>query len=405
MMLPLQKYRMLDLSRMLPGPMASSILADMGMDVVKVEEPEPRYGMGRDPLTPPDPTPEEEQQWAAYNSLARNKRSIALNLLDLDSRPRAQQVFYRLVKQADVVLEGYRPRVVEWMGVDYDTLKEHNPGIICCSISGFGQSGPYEKYPGHNSLFGAVGGATVFDHEGNPMRESFALGDMSGALYAAVAILTALLHREQTGVGQNIDVPMAATSMAFNTTRWADHFRRRALGGNSVGRGRGGPSLTYLKCKDGKWLTTSNEETVFWESFCRVLGRPEYIPLRKIVGREADQMVLEIQELFLTKTSAEWLDILLPAGTCVAPVHDMERALDDPQIGFLGVVRSMEHPSEGQVPQIGFPVNFSGTPATLRNFAPVLGQHTRQILEGAGYSSTQIEDLERAGVVRGWTQA
>ena len=126
-MLPLEGYRMLDLSRLLPGPVASNILADMGMEVIKVEETEPRYGMGRDVLTHPDPTPEQEVAWAAYNSLARNKKSVALNLLDPDLRPASQEVFYRLAKDADVVLEGYRPHVVKWMGVDYETVRRHNP--------------------------------------------------------------------------------------------------------------------------------------------------------------------------------------------------------------------------------------------------------------------------------------
>ena len=155
----LGKYRMLDLSRLYPGPLASHVLADMGMDVVKIEEPRPRYGMGRDILTPPDPTPEEEVVWSAYNSIARNKRSVALDLLDEAARPKAREVFFRLVERADAVLEGYRPGVVEWLGVDYEAVRARNPKVVYCSISAFGQSGPYAGFPGHDRQMSAVAGS------------------------------------------------------------------------------------------------------------------------------------------------------------------------------------------------------------------------------------------------------
>ena len=157
-MLTLEQYTMLDLSRFFPGPFASHVLADMGMNVIKVEELQPRYGMGRDGLTPPDPTPEEEERSAAYNALARNKKSVALDLVNPALRPRSQEVFYDLVSTADVVLEGYRPGAARWMGVEHPSVQRHNPSVVYCSLSGFGQDGPYATRPAHGNQFEAVSG-------------------------------------------------------------------------------------------------------------------------------------------------------------------------------------------------------------------------------------------------------
>lgn len=399
-MLPLERYRMLDLSRLLPGPVASHILADMGMDVVKVEEPKPRYGMGRDILTPSDPTPEEEERHAAYNSLARNKRSIALDLLDPAKRPQSQEVFYSLAKKADVVLEGYRPGVVNWMGIDYETLRKHSPKIIMCSIAGYGQVGPYIKWPGHDMQFSGVGGSTPFDKDDRPVGFGTPLADYSSGMYAATAILAALIHRDHTGEGQYIDVPMVASAMSFNLTNSANHFRDK--GKKAEPARRGGASLTYLQCKDGKWLTTGNAETTFWENFCKVLGHQEWVALRRSAGLVNDRMIEDIQKIFLTKSRKEWLEILVKAETCVAPVNDMEESFQDPQIREIGMVWEMRHPKEGLVPQMGFPVRFSKTPAIPRTFAPLLGQHTRELLKDAGYSDGEVAGFEKSELVKSW---
>ena len=227
----LGKYRMLDLSRLFPGPLASHLLADMGMDVVKIEEPRPRYGMGRDMMTPPDPTPEEEVASSAYNSIARNKRSVALELLDEAARPKAREVFFRLVERADVVLEGYRPGVVGWLGVDYEAVRARNPRIVYCSISAFGQSGPYAGFPGHDRQMSAVAGSVGprRPETGEPLGHGVAFADVTAGLHAAAGILAALLEREETGKGQYLDVSMVGSVMSSNHGAYAQRRRDAAL--------------------------------------------------------------------------------------------------------------------------------------------------------------------------------
>ena len=248
-MLSLERYTVLDLSRMLPGPFASHVLADMGMRVTRVEETEARYGMGRDVLTPADLSPQDEVRYAAFNVLARNKRSIALNLLEPSMRPASQEVFYALAKQADVILEGYRPGAATWMGVDYETIKRHNPRIVYCSLTGFGQDGPYAKYPGHGTQFDALSGTILLDDSGSPISHPVPLGDVSGALYATTCIISALLHREMTGEGVHIDVPLSATAMSLMAPA-ASRLARTSGAERNFNRDRA--PLTYLKCQDGK---------------------------------------------------------------------------------------------------------------------------------------------------------
>ena len=374
-MLSLERYRMLDLSRLFPGPFASHLLADMGMDVIKVEEPEPRYGMGRDGLTPPDPGREEEELSAAYNGVARNKKSIALNLMDPATRGQAQEVFYRLAQDADVVLEGYRPGTAKWLGVDYETVKAHNPRIIYCSMTGYGQDGPYAQRPAHGGQFEALSGAMQIGSDGRPFRYPVPLGDVSGGFYAALSIVAALLHREHGGEGRHIDVPLTAAAMSLMAMQVAQTQRGQR---HSPSVPSGLASIGYLKCRDEKWLSTGNQETVFWENFCNVLGRPDWIPLARSGGPAAEAMAEEVQRVFLTKTRDEWLGILAETETCVAPVNNISEALRDPQMRHLGMAREMMHPKAGPVVQLGFPVRFSGAMVPTGDFAPVLGEHNAE---------------------------
>ena len=400
-MLSLHHYRMLDLCRMFPGPFASHNLADLGMEVIKVEEPEPRYGVGRDPLTPANPTAEDEVRTAAYNIVARNKKSIALDLLDPKKRSASQQVFYRLVQQADIILDGYRPGVLQWMGVDYETVKAYNPKIIYCALTGYGQDGPYAKRPAHGGQMNAVGGVTPLGRDGRPLTLPVPLGDVVGALYATTCILGALLHRDATGEGQYLDVSLTAAAMATMVMPASHHVQREEDPPPRAAEA----SLSNIKCKDGKWISTGNSENIFWENFCNVLGRPEWIPLHRRHGPEVDRMNQEIEKIFLTKTRDEWLDILVKAETCVAPVNHIGEALEDPQMRHVGMTWEMQHPTLGPIKQLGFPVRFSGSALQPGEFAPVLGQHTREILGGAGYTEAEIAGLERDGIVKSWEQA
>ncbi|MSQ30251.1 MAG: CoA transferase [Dehalococcoidia bacterium] len=395
----LRRYRMLDLTRLVTGPFASHILADMGMDVIKVEEPEPRYGMARDSMTPYQPTPDGERRASAFNIVARNKKSIALDLLRPDLRPRSQEVFYRLAREADVVLEAYRPGVVKWMGIDYEMLHGINPRIIVCSISGYGQDGPYARYPGHGGQNSAVASAIGIGEDGQPERGVGAFTGFASGFYAVSAILGALLEREETGEGQHIDVSMMGAAMSLTLNQAARYFRDGTLSEPSTGRAE----IDFLQCKDGKFISTGNAETVFWENFCKLIERPQYTPLSNARGVEFDGMVEDIKAVFLTKTRDEWLPLLWAAETAAAPVNNVAEAFVDPQVQHIGMAWELTHPTEGAARQIGWPVRFSRTPVGFERFAPILGEHTRELLDGAGFSAAEISALERDGIVKSWT--
>lgn len=393
----LSRFRLLDLSRLAPGPNASRLLADMGMEVIKVEEPRPRGGFDRDTLTPVDASDAERTRAAAFNVLGRNKKSISIDLKSEAGR----DAFYRLVDGADVVLEGYRPGVAARLGVDHPTLAARNPRLVYCSISGFGQDGPYARRPAHDANFQAVAGMLALgsDEAGHPRHPGFSVGDHGAALHAALGILAALLGREENGRGQHIDVSITETLPTFVPT----YASRYLMDGTRRPRGEHWPfRLMTLRCKDGLYLCTQNAETYFWERFCRAIGLPHLIPHRDAASPEHPRVVREIQERMLTRTRDEWLEILTEAETCVTPLHEFGEAFDrDPQLRQRGALWELEHPSAGRVRQIGFPMRFSETPARFRSFAPELGQHTRELLREAGYSDAEVEELLKSGAVKG----
>ncbi len=395
-MLALERFRMLDLSRLLPGPFCSHVLADLGMEVIKVEEPELRGGMGRDVMSPRVPNPELEKQHAAYNSLARNKKSILLNL----KLPEARDVFYRLAKTADVVLEGYRPGVTRRLGVDYDTLSALNPRLVYCSISGYGQAGPYEQLPGHDANYMSVAGAVgaTRDATGRPVIPGVALGDVGGALHAVIAIQAALLAREATGRGQYIDISMTDSILSFAIGSTASLFM------TGTTRRHESPALAVYETQDGGYLTTANSETYFWERFCRAIGREDLVPSHRAEGEEMRRVVAEIQTVMRTRPRDEWVRLLREADTCVAPVYDMDELFEDTQMQAREMALSLDHPEQGTVRQIGIPFKLSDTPGTVRSFAPLPGQHTIELLESVGYTFQEIERLEDLGAVNAWRE-
>ncbi len=404
----LERYRMLDLARMLPGPFTSHLLADMGMDVIRVEEPNGRAGAGRDIFTPPDPTPAEAVRAAAHNAVGRNKRSIALNLIDPAKREAAQQVFYKLVETADVILDGYRPGTTAWLGVDYETVSKINPRIVYCAISAYGADGPYAQRAGHGGQFFAASGLMTDMGRGGaePEGPAIAFGDCVAALYAANSILAALMERDVSGQGQFIDVSLTGATMTMANARPQGPGIAAARGDRPARAAarRRGPGLGSVRCRDGKYISLGNGETTFWERFCRAIGREEFIPLRDTHDDDAyDAMIETVRALFLTRDRDEWIDLLVAANTVVAPVHmNLEEAYEDPQMQHIGMNWDVQHPTEGTVRQLGFPVRFSRTPVEFQRWASLLGEDTDDILAEVGYDRSAIDDLETQGVVRRW---
>ena len=393
-MLALEGIRIIDLSRLLPGPSGTMLLADMGADVIKVEETEDRAGVGRDVFTPPGMSPEREDEHAAYNPLGRNKKSIALNLKSAEGK----EVFYRLARTADALLEGYRPGVVKRLGIDYDTLAKINPRLVYCSLSGYGQDGPYHDLPGHDPNYQGMAGLLSLPHDkdGTPVWTGLPTVDMASGLFVVIGILSALEARHKTGRGQHVDISMLDTAMHFVAMFMTAHLRT----GRTFPRPQ--DNLIILETRDHKYLVLMPSEKHFWENFCKGIGRPGFAPLTL---RPADvalrrRMYAEIREIIKTRTRDEWFELLRKADTCASPLLEIDEVPDNPQIRHRKLVQEIEHPRQGKVRQIGFPVKLSDTPASFRSFAPRLGEHSAALLTELGYSADEIQALVTNGVVK-----
>ena len=389
----LEGIRILDLTRLGPGPFASMILADMGAEVIKVEEPEPRGGLGSDILTPPSGTEDELERAAAYNCLGRNKKSLALNL----KIPEARELFYKLVATADVVFEGYRPGVGKRLGVDYETISQLNPKTVYCSISGFGQDGPYSQLPGHDPNYSAVAGLIGLnrDRNGRPMPIGIPVADMSVALHAVIGILCGIMARGNTGQGQNVDVSFTDSALdlaCFSLSMFLGRGIKEDIAPPSV--------MNVFETKDGKFLVTGVIETYFWERFCRALGREDLIPHQFAKGEKLEEVVSTIKEVILTKTRDDWFRIMREADTCVTPVLDLDEVVSDPQLLHRNMIMEVNHPKAGKARQLGMSIKLSDTPAQFRSFAPALGEHTGEILEELGYTASGIKALQDQGAIK-----
>jgi len=383
MTLALEGIKVLDLSRTVPGPFCTMVLADMGADVTKIEAPGYQMGM----------LPDQEKQ-AAYDFLSRNKRSIVLDLKTAEAR----EIFHKLATNADVVMEAFRPGVAKKLGVDYNTISKLNPRIVYCSLTGFGQDGPYRDLPGHDPNYTSVGGAVGLtgDKKGDPVIIRAALGDIGSALHAVIGILCALMARDKTGRGQYVDISMTDSVLSFLTISLLRYFRE----GFIPKRGWPSPTINVWKTKDGKFVSTGLIEPHFWERFCRALGREDLIPHHHAKGEKLQEVYSAIKETFLTKTRDEWFQIMKDADTCVSPVLELDEVVNDPQLLSRDMFPELDHPTEGKVRQLGIAIKLSETPAKFRGFAPIIGQHTEEILQGLGYSQQQIEELRKSGAIR-----
>ena len=392
-MLALEGIRILDISRLAPGPLGSMMLADMGAEVIKVEETVERGGMARDIFIPPSAALEQEERALSLDILGRNKKSIALNL-KLDE---GRKILYKLAATADVFYEGYRPGVTKRLGIDYETISKINPRIVYCSVSGYGQDGPYRDLPGHNNTYGAIAGlvAANTDMDDRPLASGVPVADISVGLHAVIGVLCALMAREKTGRGQYVDASFLDSSMTFMAINLTQH-----LVFGPLPRVRDQQLIQHAwETKDGKYIVAIPLESHFWERFCHALGLDELIPYHYATGKKYEEVVSAIRERFLTKTRDEWFEIMKKADTCVGPVLSQEEVFNDPQILHRNLIMELDHPTQGKVKQLGFPIKLSETPAQFRNFAPLLGQQTDDILKELGYTVAEVKALRKAGAV------
>jgi crotonobetainyl-CoA:carnitine CoA-transferase CaiB-like acyl-CoA transferase len=328
----------------------------------------------------------------AFLPMGRNKRSVALDLKDEAMR----EAFLRLAEGADVVVEGFRPGVATRLGIDYQAVKARNPRIVYCSITGYGQSGPHASLPGHDlnyiSLAGILG---AIGWPGQPPSIPLnILADFAGGgLFAAFAVLAALVSRQQTGVGQYIDMAMSDGAMSLACLAASDYFASGtpARPGEYFLNGAY-PCYNVYATADDKWLSVACTEPWFWSNLCRVLGCEEYVE-EQFNPDKFPEMFAFLRRKFREKTRDEWFEALKEQEICATPVYGLEEALADPHNRARGMITELEHPEYGRIPQVGVAPKFSATPGRVRTPAPKPGQHTEEVLREAGFSTEEIARL------------
>ena len=404
MPLPLEGKTILDLTRMLPGPYCSMILADLGAKVIKVEDPYYPYGH------PPPFFQKGRYRESAFNFiLNRNKQSITLNL----KKEKAREIFYDLVKKADVVLDTYRPKVTNKLKIDYDTLASINPSIICCSLTGYGQHGPYNQIAGHDLNYIGICGILHLNkerkihnnenQERKPINPGVQVADIGGGLVSAIAILGAIIEREKNPdrKGQFIDISMTDCVFSFMPLVAAYHFSKDLNDGVETQNPLHGdlPFYNVYRTKDNKFLSLGIVEFKFWQEFCNGLDREDLKSKQFVKGKAREDLFEEIQKELLKKTQKEWMDIFKTLDACVMPVNSFAEACNDPQIKVRNMVLEMEHPKFGTVQNVASPIMYSRTPLTIRNLAPTMGKQTKNILKSLGYLDDDIRDFKKKGII------
>jgi crotonobetainyl-CoA:carnitine CoA-transferase CaiB-like acyl-CoA transferase len=394
-MRPLEGIKILDLTRLLPGPYGTMFLADLGAEVIKIEEPEQGdYARWY--------SPHINNVGSRHLLLNRNKKSVTLNL----KKPEGRSILLKLVKDgADVLIEQFRPGVMDRLGVGYKDLEKVNPRLVYCSLTGFGQDGPYRDVAGHDINYIGIGGilGLTGPQGGPPSIPGIQIADLvAGGLYAALGILAALMAREKIGRGQFVDISMLDGVVSLVPDAAALYFAEGESPRMGERRLRGGlPQYQTYRTKDGKYLAVGALEDKFWANLARAIGRPEWADQ---VPKEKEARTAEIKEemsrIFLTRTREEWLDLLMKVDTCVTAVHSLEETFSDPQVLYRKMLVETRHPKAGPVKQIGIPIKFSETPGEIRDPAPEFGQHTEEILHRAGFTLEDIERLRKEGVIR-----
>jgi alpha-methylacyl-CoA racemase len=387
---PLSGIRILDLTQLYPGPLATMMLADMGADVVRLEHPS-RPDLLH--LLPPFVGKES----AAYLSLNRSKRSLALDT----RKEEGQQVFFDLVRTADVVVEQFRPGVLDKIGIGYEQATLFNPRIIYVSITGFGQNGPYRKKAGHDINYMGLAGLLSQVKKGEEMAlPGFQTADVAGGAYLSViACMAGLWHRDRTGKGQKIDVSMMDGILPLLTLQLAQYWGSRAeeefiniLDGSFAFYG-------VYECGDGKYVSLGALEPKFWAGFCHMVNKPEWLPLQFPAGEGIKKVREEVAGLFKTKSRKEWLELAEVHDACLSAVQEMGDLERDPQLQARQMIIESEHENGLKLKGVGIPIKFSESKPDKPESAPAVGQDSIEILKEAGYSEERIEELVGKGIV------
>lgn len=394
-MLPLDNLKVLDISQIMAGPYCTMVLGDMGANVIKVEKASGDDSRQMGPYINDEST--------CFSQINRNKQSISLNLKD----PRGVEIFYRLAADADVIVENYRPGVTQSLGIDYPRIKDVNPGIIYCSISGYGQNGPYSHKGGFDLVAQGMTGLMSMTGEAGkrPLKTGIAVYDIGAGITAAYSILAAYIHKLNTGEGQHLDIAIAEIGLPWFTWEAAAYFAEGRQPEATGWRHRISAPYQAVKARDGYlMLGCANQRT--WERFCQeVINRPELVDDPRFITNSDRHLHVEelealLEDILAQEDKAQWLDLCEKAGVPAGPINSFHEAMNDPHYQARGMIQEVEHPVIGKMKTIGFPCKFSLTPSAIRQPAPLFAQHTDQVLSDLGLKADELEKLRTEGCIK-----
>lgn len=391
----LEDIRILDLSRIFAGPAGSMVLADLGADVIRIESPR-----GTDSMREWWPFVNGESTY--YLTANRNKRSVTLNL----KNETGKKMFLQLVKKADVVLENFKAGTMEKLGLSYDELKRENPKIIMCSLTGYGQTGPFKQEPGFDPVIQAIGGLMdVTGHpDGEPTRVGLPVVDMMSSLYVAISILSAVRSRDKDGEGQYIDLSLLDVQVSSLANVASSYLMKGYVTERAGNNHNNIVPYQVFACKDRPLMVACGNDQQF-SKFCQVLGKPEWTndpKYRTNADRieHRDELTEGIQQIMLEKTADEWFNDLSDQGVPSGPVNNVKEVFDHPQVKARKMVEEVAHPTLGTVKLVRNPILFSKTPVTIRKHPPLLGEHTESFFtDELGLSADEINRLREEGVI------
>lgn len=393
--MPLEGTVVLDATQVMAGPFCTLLLADMGADIIKVEKPQ-----GGDDSRSMGP-PFIRGESAAFLAVNRNKRSVVLNLKSEEGR----EVFRRLARRSDILVENFRPGTMEGLDLHYEAIQKINPTIIYCSVSGFGQTGPYRSRGGFDLVAQGMSGLiSVTGHPGSPpAKVGVPISDLNAGIFAAYGILAAYVHRLKTGVGQHVDTSLLEGAIAYTFWESSIYFATGEIPPPMGSAHRLNAPYQVFETKDGALsIGAANQST--WEKLCKVLDREDLARDSRFLTnadrvRHYRKLADILRPLFLQRKRGEWLELLEGAGVPAGPIYNMAQVYEDPHVRDRGMLVELDHPVAGKIKNIGIPVKLSVTPPQIRHPAPVLGQHTDEVLLWLGLDHSEISRLRESGVI------
>ncbi len=391
MKLPLEGIKILDLSRLLPGPLCSQLLADLGAEVIKIEE----YNGGDYTRWMP---PKLKTQCIHFYTVNRNKKSLKLDL----RAEKGKEIFKELAKTADVILETFRPGAMDRLGLGYEDIKAINPQIVYCSLTGFGQESPYKNIPGHDINYLSVAGilSTIGTKEGKPVIPGIQIADIAGTFNATIAILAALYGKRNNNNGQYIDVALTDSAILFQTLSMGE-FTFSGINPQMSNEPLASKYAFYdvYEAKDGKYLAFGNVEDKFWSDFLKAVNREDLMKDMFAGEPRQSEVKAEVAAIVKTKTASDWMELLKDYDVCITPVNNYAEALEDPHIKARELWFTVDDPNEGKMLQLSYPAKFSDYKPGWRTPPPKLGENSEEIVKALGYSDAQVKELFETKVI------